>query len=185
MTAPCAPSVIPRGIRQIGRNMAVRRRFGLSRPSGLGFALAGTRFTAPSRLLCGAGLRRVLSRRRRLRRHCRPRLLHRQSEQTPPAVDRLKQHLEIDLHRLAGEISLEAKHALRLIETGRLGHCGAMTLVGERSMPLEARSAGFCVAGLDWVTGFSAGEVRASTGPAPKSTAKQVKAAAINRMRAL
>jgi hypothetical protein len=33
----------------------------------------------------------------------------------------LIQHLEIDLHRLAGEISLEMQHAFGLVERRRLG----------------------------------------------------------------
>ena len=36
------------------------------------------------------------------------------------AVDRLIQHLEIDLHRLARKVALETQHALGLIEPWRL-----------------------------------------------------------------
>jgi hypothetical protein len=49
-------------MRQIGRNMAVKRRFGLSRASGLGFGPAGVRVTAPS-LLAVCGVRLVFSER--------------------------------------------------------------------------------------------------------------------------
>jgi hypothetical protein len=43
------------------------------------------------------------------------------TEQAPAAADRLIQHFEIDLHRLAREITFEMQHALLLIERRRLG----------------------------------------------------------------
>jgi hypothetical protein len=53
---------------------------------------------------------------------------------------RLVQHLEIDLHRFAGEIAFEMQHALLLIEPGGSVSCGAITVKPERSTFFEAIS---------------------------------------------